>query len=91
MNDSERDMLFLELKLKLEGLDEKVEKITHVLLDGNGKPPMTVRVALLEDHMEQLEDDNSEEREDRKMPRAFWVGTIISSIISVVAILVSVV
>lgn len=86
MTNEERDMLLQELKLKLDNLAEDVDQIKHVLIEGNGKPPLTEQVLTSRLKIERLE----EERSDGKMPKAFWVGLIVSSLISVGSIIVSV-
>lgn len=59
-----------------------IQQIKHVLLDGNGQPAMTVRVALVEQSLDRLK----EERDDKKMPRVAWVGIIVSIILALVSI-----
>lgn len=86
MTNDERDDLLIELKLKIVNLKDDVDQIKHVLLEGNGKPPLTEQVLTTALHVARL----IEERADKKMPRAFWVGLVIPSIISIVAIVVTV-
>ncbi len=86
MTNDERDDLLIELKLKLENLGEKVDRISHVLIEGNGKPPLTEQVAIQQVRLERLE----EERTDKKMPRAAWISIVLSSILSAISIGVAV-
>jgi hypothetical protein len=68
--------------LEQNGIKEDVEQIKHVLLEGNGSPPMTVRVALAENDLKRLR----EERDDKKMPRAAWVAIMVSILLALVSI-----
>lgn len=67
-------------------LKADVEQIKHVLLEGNGTPAMTVRVALAEADLKRLK----EERDDKKMPRSAWVAIVLSSVIGIAGIVASV-
>lgn len=58
-------------------LKEDVEQIKHVLIEGNGQPAMTVRLALVENELKRV----AEERADRKLPRSAWVSILISTLI----------
>lgn len=82
-----------EMKEMLTRLDERtkelasdVRQMKYVLIEGNGTPAMTVRLAVAENELERLK----EERVDKKMPRAAWVAILLSTIVSVVAILASI-
>ena len=68
-------------------MKEDLDQIKHVLLEGNGKPALTEQVLTHKMRIERLE----EERIDKKMPRAAWVGIVISSILGVAGIITSVV
>lgn len=67
-------------------LKEDVAQIKHVLIEGNGQPPITVRLALAESELERLQ----EERLDKKMPRATWVAILISTLVGVGGIIAAV-
>ncbi len=68
-------------------IKEDVAQIKHVLIEGNGQPAMTVRVALAEQELERMR----EERDDKKMPRAAWAAILISSLIGIAGIVASVI
>lgn len=74
-----------ELRTEHRALRADVEAIKHVLLEGNGTPPMTVRVALLESEIDRVR----EERTDRKVPRAVWVGIALSTVVGIAAVITS--
>lgn len=63
-------------------IKEDVEQIKHVLLEGNGTPAMTVRIALAEQQLDRLR----EERDDKKMPRAAWVAIVVSSLLALMSL-----
>lgn len=86
MTNDERDVLLLELKLKLETLQEEVGKISHVLIEGNGKPALTEQVLTNRLKIERLE----EEREDKKLPRSASIGIIVSIVFGLTGFLTSV-
>lgn len=67
-------------------LKEDVAQIKHVLIDGNGKPSITVRVALAEQELARVIQERTQERNDRKLPRAAWLGILISTILSLAGI-----
>lgn len=76
----------------LHALEQKImkddlEQIHHVLIEGNGKPPLTEQVLTNSLKIARLE----EERNDNKMPRSVWVGIVVSSVLGVAGILASVV
>lgn len=81
-----RDLL-TRMDGRLERLESDMEDVRHVLIEGNGKPAMTVRMALAENELARL----SEERADRKMPRAAWVAIILSSLLSLAGVIVALV
>jgi hypothetical protein len=85
MNDEDMQNIrefLLKLDGRLEKLEENVSDIKHVVIDGNGKPPMTVRLALAEAELERVK----EERVDKKMPRTAWLGIVVSIILAVASI-----
>ena len=79
-----RDLL-TRLDGRLERLESDMEDVRHVLIEGNGKPAMTVRMALAENELGRL----TEERSDRKMPRAAWVAILVSAVFSFASVLVA--
>ena len=66
-------------------LKEDISQIKHVLIEGNGQPAMTVRLALVENELKRV----SEERNDRKMPRAAWLAIFVSGIFSSIGIILA--
>lgn len=68
-------------------MKEDLDQIKHVLLEGNGQPPLTAQVLTNRLKIERLE----EERTDKKMPRSAWVAIVVSSILGVAGIVASVV
>lgn len=84
-------MEFRELLTRMDGrlerLESDMEDVRHVLIEGNGKPAMTVRMALAENELQRL----TEERSDQKMPRAAWVAILVSTVVSLCGMLVSLV
>lgn len=93
MDDEERRTLmeFRDLLTRMDGrlerLESDMEDVRHVLIEGNGKPAMTVRMALAENELARL----SEERSDRKMPRSAWVAILLSTLVSVAGVIVALV
>lgn len=75
-------MEFRDLLTRMDGrlgrLESDMEDVRHVLIEGNGKPAMTVRMALAENELQRL----TEERADRKMPRSAWVAILLSTVVS---------
>ena len=71
---------------RLERLESDMEDVRHVLIEGNGKPAMTVRMALAENELQRL----TEERGDKKMPRAAWVALLVSTLMSMVGVAVAI-
>jgi hypothetical protein len=63
-------------------LKEDLSQIKHVLIEGNGRPAMTVRLALVESEIERVR----QERNDRKLPRAAWLGIVLSSVFSTIGL-----
>ena len=80
-----RDLL-TRMDGRLERLESDMEDVRHVLIEGNGKPAMTVRMALAENELARL----AEERVDRKMPRAAWVAIVVSTLMSLAGIAVAI-
>lgn len=65
-----------------KNIKEDVEQIKHVLLEGNGTPAMTVRLAVAENELARIKED----RVDMKMPRAAWVGIVVSIALGIASI-----
>ena len=78
MTNEERDELLVELRINMGHLKLNVDQLKHVLIEGNGKPAVTEQVALLVHKVAKIEETIDEEREDRKLPRAAWIGIVIS-------------
>lgn len=79
-----RDLL-TRMDGRLQRLESDMEDVRHVLIEGNGRPAMTVRMALAENELQRL----TEDRADRKMPRAAWVAILVSAFMSLTGILVA--
>lgn len=83
-------MEFRDLLTRMDGrlgrLESDMKDMRHVLIEGNGKPAMTVRMALAENELQRL----TEEREDRKMPRSAWLAIVVSAVISIASVVVAV-
>ncbi len=62
---------------------EDVDKLKHVLLEGNGTPAVIVQVATHAERLKTLEED----RRDAKIPRHVSVGLVVSIILAGLAIL----
>lgn len=60
--------------------DQLVSKIAKDLYFGNGKPALTVRIALQEENMEQVQSDIGEIKDNQKSFNRLLLGTLISSI-----------
>ena len=63
---------------------EDVEQIKHVLIEGNGRPAITVQIATMDQRIKTLESNE----EDRKVPRAVSLGIVVSLVLGVASILV---
>lgn len=93
MDEEERrtSMEFRDLLTRMDGrlerLESDMEDVRHVLIEGNGKPAMTVRMALAENELARM----AEERSDRKMSRAAWVTILLSTLMSIAGIVVALV
>lgn len=79
MTNEDRDNLLIELKLKVSNVQDDVEQIKHVLLEGNGSPSLTAQVLTHKLKLERLE----EERSDSKVPRSVWIGIVVSGLIGI--------
>jgi hypothetical protein len=83
MNDEEIQNIVSRMDERWARIEEDLQKLKHVLLEGNGTPAMIVRVALVEQELKRV----NEEREDRKVPRHVSVGLYVSIILAVGSIL----
>jgi len=54
------------LKGKLDGIEEKVQYLSHVVRDGNGEKSIITRLALLEKDLSDLEKELEEHTKDDK-------------------------
>lgn len=70
---------------RITAMGDDIEQLHHILLEGNGRPAMTVQVATMETRLKGLEDQAKENR----IPRHVWIATIISAIIGIIGIIVS--
>lgn len=86
-NFMEFKTLLTRMDGRLERLESDMEDVRHVLIEGNGQPAMTVRVALAENEIRRI----NEERADKKMPRAVWVSLVLSTMTAVAAIVVAII
>lgn len=84
---SETDIRGLLIKLdgRMDELARDVAKLSHVILEGNGSPPMTVKIATLETKLSLLEG----EKREAKIPRHVWLTVMASTIIGIIAIVIS--
>lgn len=93
---------------RTERTELQVEKLTHVILEGNGTPAITVQLATLALKVASLENVTpdvavrlatlslevvalKENARENKIPRHVWIGIVISTAVSVAAILASVI
>lgn len=67
---------------RLDRIEDDVKGLRKILVEGNGTPAMTVRVAVLENELTRVK----EEREDQKVPRAVWLGIIISVVMGLLSL-----
>ena len=79
-------VLLTELKLSIQILEEKVDRIAHVLLEGNGKPALTEQVLTVVHRVDRLEED----RKSKEFPRAAWVGILVPTVLSIIGLAMSV-
>ena len=68
-------------------LKDDVGQIKHILIEGNGRPAVMVRLALVEKEMERV----TQERSDRKLPRAALLGIVASSLFSSIGLAITIV
>lgn len=74
-------------------LDERTElmqndigTLKHVLIEGNGVPPVTAQLATLNAEVAGLKD----QAKDYRIPRAVWLGIVISAVIGLLGIVVAI-
>ena len=79
MSNDQMCSLLIKLTERVEAVQDDVHKLSHVILEGNGRPAMTVQVATMDTRLKVLEDDVKE----RKVPRHVWMGIIFSVAIAV--------
>jgi hypothetical protein len=60
--------------------NELVQKMARDLYFGNGKPALTVRMALQEENMEQVQTDIREIKDVHKANQKLIIGTLVSSL-----------
>ncbi len=80
--DDMKEML-VRIDERTEQTQKDVDKLKHVLLEGNGSPAITIQVATQAERLKVLEED----RRDAKIPRHVSVGLLVSIILGVGAIL----
>jgi hypothetical protein len=80
-----RDLL-TRMDGRLERLESDMEDVRHVLIDGNGRPAMTVRMALAESEIQRVANVINEDRIDRRMPRSAWVAILCSTAIGLTSL-----
>ena len=78
MKTEELEDVVQEVRLNLQYLAERVGRISHVLLEGNGKPALTEQVAILVHKVGAIEEAMKETRVDNKLPKAAWLGIVVS-------------
>ena len=91
MSPEELEEVVVEVRLNLVHLNRQVNKLTRVLIEGDGKPPITERVAILDHKVETIEEAIDEGRTDGKASKAFWIGLVVSSLIGISSMVVSLV
>ncbi len=84
MEDNDIKLFMARMDERWERVEEDLGKLKHVLLEGNGTPAMTVRMALMEQELARVK----EERADSKVPRHVALGIWVSIVLGVGAILV---
>jgi len=86
MDDGDLTALLARLDERTERTEETLEKISHVLLEGNGTPAITVQVATLNAKVSSIEEHIRENR----VPRHVWVAIIASIAVAIVSMLVTI-
>lgn len=78
MSDEEIKMVIVRMDERWERVEEDLKKLKHVLLEGNGSPPMTVQVATIDQRLKQLEEDRKEQRVPRHISIGIWVSIVLA-------------
>jgi hypothetical protein len=60
-------------------MKESLDQIKHVLLEGNGSPPMTIQVATMDQRIKQLEEDSDDKKVPRHISLGIWVSIILAA------------
>lgn len=81
---SDMSNILSRLDERTERMEKDLDKVKHVLIEGNGKPAVVVQVATLHERLTSLEED----RRDKKIPRHVSFGIVISIIIAIFSTLV---
>lgn len=76
--DEDLKLLLVRMHEQIKNLQDDVDQIKHVLIEGNGQPALTTQVAINRTKIEKLE----EEDQSKKIPRAVWAGIIVSIVLS---------
>jgi hypothetical protein len=63
---------------------EQVDRLAHVLLEGNGSPPLTAQVATLTEKVSNIEED----RDANRVPLHVWIGIAVSVMLAALSLLV---
>ena len=80
IRDDDLRITLATMSEQLKNVQEDIDQIKHVLIDGNGRPPVVTTVAIHAEKLAKLEEKES----DKKIPRAVWVGMLLSIILSIV-------
>lgn len=83
MTDEKFVELLGRLDERTERMDSRIERLEHVLLDGNGTPPLTVTVARLGERVGVLETHRAE-----RYPRWGILLTVLSLFVAVMAVVI---
>lgn len=95
MTDAERDadndvrltkleMLSVHSAEKLDALIESVAQVRHILIEGNGREPITTRVATIETRLAMMD----QRAESRSIPWAVWLSIAVSIALGVLGLVV---
>lgn len=76
--------LLARLDERTESMAKDLDQVKHVLLEGNGSPPMTVQVATMYARIVNLEEDKKE----AKIPRSITIGLVVSIVLAISGMLV---
>lgn len=81
---NEMSSILSRLDERTERMEDDLDKVKHVLIEGNGKPSIVVQVATMNERLSSLE----EHVKENKIPRNVSLGIIVSIIIAVFSSLV---